>query len=220
MIIHSRIAPNGAMTGVHIVHRAVAENLNEYLMVDVNSYASEDAYVARADVLWSTPVKVPLGAIAGGLLASIEGWLTSSQDSPFTGGVVVADSRDTVEGLRQRKIAAMNAACQAQIVTGFVSDALGVPHLYPTKEQDQTNLLASVTDSLLAYAVPDWTTPFWCCDDGGIWGYRPHTIVQIQQVGREAKAAILQAQGKNEALRKLIDAATIEQLQDIQWDTP
>lgn len=129
----------------------------------------------------------------------------------------IAVRTDTLDRAKARKIEEFNEACTREIVAGFVSEALGAPHLYPAKPQDQANLVASVTDSLLAAGTADWATPFWCCDESGFWDYRPHTIDQIQRVGREAKAAILQALGKNEALRRQIDVATIEQLQDIHW---
>ncbi len=119
--------------------------------------------------------------------------------------------------LRARKVAEISQACSAQIVGGFTSSALGADHHYPAKPQDQANLIASITDSLLAGSDPTWTTPFWCADSAGVWDFRPHTIAQIQQVGREGKAATLAAMGKNEALRQQIMAATAEQLQSIQW---
>lgn len=123
----------------------------------------------------------------------------------------------TLTQLRAAKIESMRAACEAQIIGGFMCEALGLPYLYPAKAQDQSNLVASVTDSLLAGADPAWVTPFWCMDATGLWEFRPHTIAQIQQVGREAKIAILSAMGKNEALRQQIDAASAEQLAEINW---
>lgn len=122
-----------------------------------------------------------------------------------------------IEHLRSEKVLAMNRACTAQIVSGFVCSALGEPHTYPSDHQDQSNLLASVTDSLLAGADPSWTTPFKCADASGVWLYRPHTVAQIQQVGREGKASILIALAKNELLREEINSATAEQLSSISW---
>lgn len=123
----------------------------------------------------------------------------------------------TLEGQRAAKIEAISAACHAHIVAGFVCPALGAPHLYPAKPQDQANLVASVTDSLLAGADPAWATPFWCADAAGAWEFRPHTITQIQQVGREGKAATLAAMSRNEALRQQISTASADQLAGINW---
>lgn len=123
----------------------------------------------------------------------------------------------TIEQARAVKADAMRQACEAHITAGFMCAALGEPMLYPAKTQDQANLVASVTDSLLAGGDPEWRTPFWCMDAAGVWEFRPHTIAQIQQVGREGKAAILAALGRNETLSRQIAVASAEQLPDIVW---
>lgn len=122
--------------------------------------------------------------------------------------------------IRQHKTEVMNTACTAQIMSGFTCDALGAPHHYPSDQQDQANLVASITDSLLAGGDPEWVTPFKCADADGVWQYRPHSIAQIQQVGRAGKASVLTALAKNEELRQQIATATAEQLDNIQWDQP
>lgn len=119
--------------------------------------------------------------------------------------------------LRQRKAEAISLACRAQIENGFICSALGAPYLYPAKAQDQANLVASVTDSLLAADDPDWSTPFWCADDQGVWDFRMHTREQIRQVGRQGKASILAAMQKNEILQRQIATASEDQLQSIVW---
>lgn len=111
----------------------------------------------------------------------------------------------------------ISAACRAQIEKGFICAALGTLCLYPAKAQDQANLVASVTDSLLFADDPDWTTPFWCADDQGAWDFRLHTRAQIQQVGRQGKASILAAMQRNEVLQRQIATATEEQLRAIVW---
>ena len=111
----------------------------------------------------------------------------------------------------------INMACRAEIYAGFDSSALGSLHHYPAKAQDQSNLVASVTDSLLPSNPADWTTPFWC-ESAGAWDYVPHTAAQIQQAGADGKSAILSALGKNEMLQRQIQAATtIEQVQGVVW---
>lgn len=132
-------------------------------------------------------------------------------------GVVQWRETATLDMQRAAKVEAMRLACAEHIVAGFQCAALGTAHHYPAKPQDQANLVASVTDSLLAGGGADWRTPFWCMDEAGVWEFRLHTIAQIQQVGREAKAAILAAMGKNESLRQQIDVASAEQLAGIDW---
>ena len=110
------------------------------------------------------------------------------------------------------------AACGAQILSGFDSTALGATHRYPAKMTDQQNLASSVLASLLPGLPSDWTTPFWCADGDGVWLFRSHTGAQIQQVGQDAKAAILYAMGKNEQLQSVIaEAETIAELEVITW---
>lgn len=118
---------------------------------------------------------------------------------------------------RAEKAAMINAACKAAILSGFASSALGAEHHYPAKITDQQNLASSVLASLLPIPA-DWTTPFWCRDAAGEWAFRLHTAAQIQQVGRDAKAAILAAMGKNEVLQAQVAAAmTLESLDTITW---
>jgi len=135
-------------------------------------------------------------------------WVDGSPRWVFTG---------TLDQYRELKATAISEACRAHIERGFDCSALGEPHLYPAKAQDQANLGASVTDSLLSGDEPGWTTPFWCADAAGAWEYRPHTAAQIRQVGREGKGVIVAALQKNEALQRQIAAAGAEQLDSITW---
>lgn len=118
---------------------------------------------------------------------------------------------------RSDKSTLISNDCKADILSGFTSAALGSDHHYPAKFTDQQNLASSVLASLLPIPA-DWTTPFWCADTSGVWAFRLHTASQIQQVGQDAKAAILAAMGKNEVLQAQIVAATsIESLDAIEW---
>jgi hypothetical protein len=134
------------------------------------------------------------------------------------GSVLVWEEEATIDQKREGRIEAMRVACETQITAGFMCSALGQEYLYPAKTQDQANLIASVTDSLMAGSDPDWRTQFWCADAGGAWEFRDHTVDQIQQVGKTGKAAILMAMGKNELLRRQIDAAkTVAEIEAITW---
>lgn len=128
-----------------------------------------------------------------------------------------------VENLTQAQAAQsdlVNAACAAQIMGGVQSSALGSAHTYPTKASDQANLSASILDTLLPDNAGNasYTTPFWCCDASGTWAWVMHTAAQIQQVGRDVKASILAAQGKNARLQAQITAATtVAAVHAITW---
>lgn len=141
-----------------------------------------------------------------------------SESAYLVGDEIVWVESASLVQLRANKADAISAACRAHIERGFECAALGDVYLYPANAQDQANLVASVTDSLLAGGDPDWRTPFWCADlTGKQWDFRPHTIDQIQQVGREGKAAILTAMQKNEVLQRQIAVATAEELETITW---
>lgn len=150
-------------------------------------------------------------------VAALPGPRPSAVAQPFLldGAAIWRDPR-TLGEIREAKIAEMSAECVASILSGFRSSALGAEHTYPAKPTDQTNLAGSILDSLIA-APGDWATPFWCADAGGTWDFRMHTAAQIQQVGRDGKAAILAAMTKNEGLRAQIMASTIAEIDLIHW---
>lgn len=124
----------------------------------------------------------------------------------------------TLEEARAAKLAELRATCSATITGGFSSSALGSPHRYPSGQVDQINLMGSVTASLLPGLAPDWTTPFWCADEGGGWSFRDHSAEQIQRVGADGKAHISSCQARMEILGSQIsDAASTEAVEDLSW---
>jgi hypothetical protein len=117
-----------------------------------------------------------------------------------------------------RKAEAISSSCADAILSGFVSSALGEPHTYPAKPNDQANLTGSVVRSMYPNIGPDWRTPFWCADGAGAWEFRLHTAAQIQQVGDDAVAARLHCMGINEELQaQIIAAETPADLAEINW---
>jgi hypothetical protein len=125
-----------------------------------------------------------------------------------------------LDRVKADRIAALSAACQAQIYAGFESSALGAPHHYPAKDRDQSNLAGSVVASLLPGLPSGWITPFWCMDAAGNWAFKPHTVAQIQRVGADGKAAIVAALERNAILAaQVMDPATdtAEKVAAIVW---
>lgn len=130
---------------------------------------------------------------------------------------IVVDSRALADAQRS-KINLLRNSCGQQILSGFDSNTLGEVHHYPAMPLDQTNLLGSVLASLLPGNPANWTTAFWCADSAGVWSLATHSAAQIQQVGADAKAAVLSATTKNDTLSKQVDAcATIAQVDAIVW---
>ncbi|WP_295514945.1 hypothetical protein [uncultured Pseudomonas sp.] len=117
--------------------------------------------------------------------------------------------------------AAIAGACNATILEGFISTALGAEHRYPAKLTDQSNLQASVLESLFPGLDEDWTTPFWCQDAAGTWAYRPHSAAQIQRVGSDGKAAINACiRQKIQLEEQLAKAQTLAEVEAITWTAP
>lgn len=170
-----------------------------------DSMPSEDTLLPLTDDQWAARFTENNIVQNGALVAYTAPVLTSEQQM---GDAKSAKSTD------------INTACTAQIMAGVVSTALGEAHTYPTKPTDQSNLSASVLDSLLPDNASNtsYATPFWCCDANGKWAWVMHTAAQIQQVGRDVKASILAAQGKNAQLQAQITAATtVAAVNAITW---
>lgn len=112
----------------------------------------------------------------------------------------------------------LNNACATAITSGFTSSALGSAYTYPSGMTDQQNLTASVLASLLPSLAEGWTTPFWCANSSGVWAWTNHTAAQIQQVGTDAKTAILASQSQNATLQAQVAAATtVDAVAAITW---
>lgn len=141
------------------------------------------------------------------------GWLLKG--NKFEAPAVVAPTLDAVKAAH---VEALRVACEATITGGFKSSALGNAHTYPSDIKAQINLMGSVTDSLMPNLPADWSTPFWVCDDQGNWKWEAHTAAQIQQAGRDGKAAVVAAQTKLGELTAAVEAAkTKKAVEAITW---
>lgn len=81
----------------------------------------------------------------------------------------------------QRQIEDVSRACEADIVSGFTSSALGTEHAYQSDRDDQLNLVGAVSTGT------DMT--FKCKDSNGVWDYKLHTTAQLQQVMNDGAAS-------------------------------
>jgi hypothetical protein len=80
----------------------------------------------------------------------------------------------TLDDIKATQIAILTAACGAEILSGFTSIALGAGYTYPSKHNDQTNLIGAVASGL--------PVKFWAKDTAGVWSRPLHTAAQIKQV--------------------------------------
>ena len=124
----------------------------------------------------------------------------------------------TLAQCRHRKTAALRAACQQEIRSGYDSAALGASFTYPADEIDQRNMIAAVLASLLPGLPAEWATPFWCADQDGLWAMRDHTAAQIQRAGADGKSVVVAAQQKLARLLEYVAAAnTRADLDGLAW---
>ena len=125
---------------------------------------------------------------------------------------------ETVQQAQAVQLASLRAECDAAILAGYVSSALGAVYLYPSSTTDQINMMGSVTASMLPGLAAGWSTPFWCKDNSGVWAMRPHTASQIRQAGNDGKAWVLTCQQKLAALSATVAAATtVDAVKAVVW---
>lgn len=136
----------------------------------------------------------------------------------YDGAEFSAPAALSIATLRASKSDQIRKACEAHILAGFESSALGAAYRYPSNDRDQVNLSGSVSRSILPAAQPGDAYPFLCMDAGGVWDYRLHTAAQIQAVGAAAYDFILAARVKNATLQAQIEVATNQgELDEISW---
>jgi hypothetical protein len=119
------------------------------------------------------------------------------------------------------QIAALYAACDAEMVGGFVSSALGAAYTYPTKPTDQVNLIGAATDANNPSNPSTWTRAFWCADGSGVWDRRDHTAAQMRQVMADGATAREALSAQLASLVAQVEAATtVAAVQAIVWTSP
>jgi hypothetical protein len=171
----------------------------------------------------TTDSPAPAGASVINITAEEWQICISNQGSKFVENGALAEvpppsAAELLAAAQAAKIGELSAACKASIYAGFTSDALASGYSYPAKDTDQQNLASSVIDSLLSNGAAGWVTPFWCADASGSWAFRMHSAAQIQQVGKDAKAAVLAAMAKNQALVGQVAAAsTVAAVNAVAW---
>ncbi len=110
---------------------------------------------------------------------------------------------------------AVDRACEAEILAGFESEALGDYFRYSSSIDDQLNL----TGAILAES----DSAFACRDELGVKEFRFHTIAQLRQVGRDFTNFKLQLLQKANELKQLLDQALatsdLDALQAVNWES-
>lgn len=133
----------------------------------------------------------------------------SEQVGDLSNMVEVVSQLPLLSDIKNNQIAAVHASCMDDILSGFSSVALGLPHTYPSRQglmsdgknyYDQTNLIGAVASGL-----PIIT--FWCADSSGTWVLVDHTAEQIKQVLADAGIKRMECSAKLGGLVHRINAA-------------
>lgn len=112
----------------------------------------------------------------------------------------------TLAQVQAMQIATLRAACDAEMIGGFTSTALGSPHHYPSQPLDQSNLIGAATTA--GFAPAGWAVNFWCADASGVWSNPAHDVAQIQQALLDGTAARETISGKLKTLTGQVMAVT------------
>lgn len=142
-------------------------------------------------------------------------WLNPEQQIPKN---ILDEKR--IARLKKDKINDLSNKCEQAIIGGFISNALGVDHLYDSEEVDQINLIGAVAATAPSPAEPNGYSNYYACRDvaTGIKSYIEHSYSVLRQVmfdGAQFKLGHLQ---RFHALRiQVQEAITEEQINAINW---
>ena len=112
------------------------------IVYDLPTAAGQEFRVADRRLSILTKVKMMSEAAALALIAA-------EVLPPNSSNINFVDDTDlpTLWQAQNRQAATLRVACAGSIVAGWVSSALGSPHLYPAKPTDQANMMASCIDA-------------------------------------------------------------------------
>jgi hypothetical protein len=174
----------------------------------IGFYDSEDSPVPDginaieiSDADWQACLATPGYTIVGGALVA--------PAAPTSAEVLATAQAD--------QLATLSLACEAAIVAGFSSIALGSVNSYPSALKDQLNMQTALAASQ-GQAIT-WTSNLWC-SAAGVWALAPHTPAQLQQVNTDFVTARTSAQSKYAGLIAQVNAAetnTVAAVQAITW---
>lgn len=125
-------------------------------------------------------------------------------------GVVNGVVTQLLAPVQQAQIATIKAACQAQIVGGFSSSALGSAYNYPSDSVTQQNIQSA--------AQSGTSCGIWCENSSGVWAFMTHTPTELTKLFSDMATFIQTQQQKYATLSNNISAATtISSVQAITW---
>jgi hypothetical protein len=129
-----------------------------------------------------------------------------------------------VEHAKLQRIQELSDACGAEIVGGFVSDALGEEYVYDAYEVDQINLIGATTGAAPTPAMPSgYVVPYAVRPLGQLGPlpktYKPHTYAQLREVIADGVTFKLARLTKFNDKRNYITlhCTTLEEVDAVTW---
>ena len=121
-----------------------------------------------------------------------------------------------IAAARREQVDILRRHCEAEILAGFNSAALGSVHGYGSSRTDQANLTHDAIAGLHADAA--WVAPIFCADASGKAGMVDHTAEQAAKVLSDFQAMRAAAQAKLAKLSAQIQTAvTVDIVRAIVW---
>ncbi|MGR2705446.1 MULTISPECIES: DUF4376 domain-containing protein [Pseudomonas] len=122
---------------------------------------------------------------------------------------------EQLKALYQQRNSEINSACEAEIIGGFWSAALGAPHQYPSKLDDQLNLTGVI--------LQGFDNPYGCRDEQGVKELRPHTAKQLRQVSEDFTTFKMELLQRANQLKQKLDKALADgdmsALEVVTWES-
>lgn len=116
------VEAKGIVASHHVVQDITFTAPFQTALVNVHSFASEAAFLAGANLIWSTPVSIPATEIHGDILSFVEARLVAYTDSPFFGGQIVADQSNTLAAAKERAWTGIKVARAVAESSDFMYD--------------------------------------------------------------------------------------------------
>jgi hypothetical protein len=109
-MIQKTITTANGPAAFHVLKKLELARPFTSLTLTVDSYADEATYLAGGGLIMRHMVSMPSPTAEGHLSDDAHAWLTGDVASPFQGGQIIPDATDSIEALRTRKSAEINAA--------------------------------------------------------------------------------------------------------------
>jgi hypothetical protein len=109
-MIQKLITTANGPASFHVLFNIATRRPFKDLSLTVDSYADEATYLAGGGLIMRHMVSMPSPTNEGHLSNDVHEWLVGDAASPFQGGQIIPDATDSIEALRTRKSAEINAA--------------------------------------------------------------------------------------------------------------